>query len=178
LQLLLWGRASALPPGFRPAHRRRISSKKVRTAFLTALILAACGPAPPPPQPGPRDETKEPWYPKAAEQLSTQNREAQALIKSGKPDAAADLIQRGEPLAGRLLAVRNPTLAAMEAASDLDDLYGSMLLSNRNYGWAMLFFQKNQSRWKTWQPQTPDTAARLKAAQSAIAECERRLSLN
>ena len=148
----------------------------MRTAFLAALILAACGPAPPPPQVGPRDETKEPWYNQAVQQLSTQNREAQALIKNGKPDAASDLIQRGEPLASRLLSVRNPTLAAMENASDLDDLYGRMLLSNRNYGWAMLFFQKNQARWKNWQPQTPETAARLKAAQSAIAECDRRLS--
>ena len=149
---------------------------RLPAAFLVALTLAACGPAQPPPQVTPRDETKEPWYRKAVEQLSTQNREAQALIKNGKPDAASDLIQRGEPLASRLLAVRNPTLAAMEAASDLDDLYGRMLLSNRNYGWAMLFFQKNQARWKTWQPQTPDTAARLKAAQSSIAECDRRLS--
>jgi hypothetical protein len=86
------------------------------------------------------------------------------------------LIQTGEPLATRLLSVRNPTLAAMEDASDLDDLYGRMLLSNRNYGWAMLFFQKNQARWKNWKPQTPDTAARLKEAQSQIAECDRRLS--
>ncbi len=152
--------------------------RRYGVAFLAALILAACGPAPAPPQVVPRDETKEPWYSKAVAQLATQNREAQALIKSGKPDAASDLIQRGEPLASRLLAVRNPTLAAMEAASDLDDLYGRMLLSNRNYGWAMLFFQKNLARWKTRQPQTTwHTAARLKAAQSAIAECDRSLSL-
>jgi hypothetical protein len=51
-----------------------------------------------------------------------------------------------------------------------------MLLSNRNYGWARLFFQKNQARWRNWTPQTPDTAARLKEAQSAIAECDRRMS--
>jgi len=140
-------------------------------------MLAACGPAPAPPQPAaPRDETKEPWYSQLVEQLAAQNREAAALVKTGKPDAAAALIQSGEPLASRLLSVRNPTLAAMEDASDLDDLYGRMLLSNRNYGWAMLFFQKNQARWKNWTPQTPDTAARLKAAQSAIAECDHRLS--
>ncbi len=63
----------------------------------------------------------------------------------------------------------------MQDASDLDDLYGQMLLSNRNYGWARLFFQKNLARWKTWKPQTPDTAARLKAAQDNIAECDRRI---
>jgi hypothetical protein len=149
----------------------------VRTVFLAFLLLSACGPAPPQPQPAPpRDETKEPWYSQTVAQLAAQNREARALIKSGKPDAAASLIQSGEQLETRLLSVRNPTLAAMQDASDLDDLYGRMLLSNRNYGWAMLFFQKNQARWKNWKPQTPDTAARLKEAQSAIAECDRRLS--
>jgi hypothetical protein len=150
---------------------------RLPAAFLVALILSACGPAPAPPQPAaPRDETKEPWYSQTVEQLAAQNREANALIKAGKPDAAATLIQSGEPLASRLLSVRNPTLAAMEDASDVDDLYGRMLLSNRNYGWAMLFFQKNAARWKNWKPQTPDTAARLKEAQSQIAECDRRIS--
>jgi hypothetical protein len=105
-----------------------------------------------------------------------QNREASRLWKNGKADAAAALIQSGEPLASRLLSVPKPTLAAMEDASDLDDLYGRMLLSNRNYGWARLFFQKNLARWKNWTPQTPDTAARLKEAQAAIAECDRRMS--
>ena len=151
--------------------------RRLGVGFLAALILTACGPAPPPPQPAaPRDETKEPWYSQTVDKLSAQNREAKALIKAGKPDPAAALIQSGEQLASRLLSVRNPTLAAMEDASDLDDLYGRMLLSNRNYGWAMLFFQKNAARWKNWTPQTPDTAARLKEAQSAIAECDRRLS--
>ena len=138
-------------------------------------MLSACGPAPTPRQAEPRDETKEPWYSRGVEQLAAQNREAKGLVKSGKADAAAAIIQRGEPLASRLLSVRNPTLGAMEDASDLDDLYGRMLLSNRNYGWARLFFQKNLARWKHWTPQTPDTAARLKEAQDAIAECDRHL---
>jgi hypothetical protein len=64
----------------------------------------------------------------------------------------------------------------MEAASDLDELYGKMLLSNRNYGWARLMFQKNVARWKHWNPRTPDTAARLKEAESEIVECDRRMS--
>ena len=91
-------------------------------------------------------------------------------------DAAAALIQNGEVQASRLLSVPKPTLAAMQDASDLDDLYGRMLLSSRNYGWARLFFQKNLARWKNWKPQSPDTAARLKQAQSAIAECDQRMS--
>jgi hypothetical protein len=109
------------------------------------------------------------------EQLAARNREAESLLKNGKPDAAAALIQSGEQLASRLLSVPRPTLAAMEGASDLDELYGRMLLSNRNYGWARLFFQKNLVRWKNWRPQTPDTASRLKEAQSEIAECDRRI---
>jgi hypothetical protein len=96
-------------------------------------------------------------------------------MTSGKADDAAGLIQSGEQLASRLLSVPRPTLAAMQEASDLDELYGRMLLSNRNYGWARLFFQKNLARWKNWVPQTPDTAARLKEAQSDIAECDRRM---
>ena len=74
-----------------------------------------------------------------------------------------------------MLAVPNPTFEAAVAASDLDDLYGRMLLSNRHYGWARLQFQKNLSRWKHWQPQTPDTARLMKQAESGIAECDRHI---
>jgi hypothetical protein len=52
-----------------------------------------------------------------------------------------------------------------------------MLLANRHYGWARLQFQKNVARWKHWMPQTKETARRLKQAESAIAECDRRLDL-
>jgi hypothetical protein len=69
--------------------------------------------------------------------------------------------------------VRQPTLAAAEAASDLDDLYGRMLLSNRHYEWAEFLFQKNRSRWKNWNPQTPETARRQKQAEAGIEECDR-----
>ncbi len=104
------------------------------------------------------------------------NRQAEALIKNSKPDDAAALITRGETLASKLLAVQHPTLGAMEAASDLDDLYGRMLLSNGNYGWARLMFQKNAARWKNWQPQTPDTERRRKLADVSIAECDRKMT--
>lgn len=83
---------------------------------------------------------------------------------------------KGEDLAKRLFSVRQPTLAATEAVSDLDELYGQMLFSNRNYGWARLLFQKNLVRWKYWKPRTPETDQRLKQAQTAIAECDRRIS--
>jgi len=146
------------------------------SALLIAALLGSCGPVPEPaPQP-PRDLTAEPWYAQTAAQLTSMNRDAKAFFEHGKPDAAAALIEKGEPLSGRLLSVPKPTLAATEAASDLDELYGEMLMSNRNYGWARLMFQKNIARWKHWQPQTPETASRLKQAQSDIAECDRRMT--
>lgn len=106
------------------------------------------------------------------------NREANRLFQGGQSDQAAALIEKGEPLMKRLLSVSRPTLAATEAASDLDDLYGRMLLSNRHYGWARLQFQKNLARWKNWKPQTEETARRLKQAESAIAECDRHIDAN
>jgi hypothetical protein len=138
---------------------------------LALAFLASCEQAPAPP----RDATKEPWYRDALEQLTAMNREADSAFADGKSDQAAALIEKGQPLVARLLAVPNPTFEAAVAASDLDDLYGRMLLSNRHYGWARLLFQKNLSRWKHWQPQTPETARLLKQAESAIAECDRHI---
>lgn len=138
---------------------------------LAVAFLASCEQAPAPP----RDATKEPWYRDALEQLTAMNREADSAFAAGKSDQAAALIEKGQPLVARLLAVPNPTFEAAVAASDQDDLYGRMLLSNRHYGWARLLFQKNLSRWKHWQPQTPETARLLKQAESAIAECDRHI---
>jgi hypothetical protein len=139
--------------------------------ILAVAFLASCEQTPAPP----RDATKEPWYRETVEQLTAMNREADSAFASGKSDQAAALIEKGQPLVARLLAVPNPTLEAAIAASDQDDLYGRMLLSNRHYGWARLLFQKNLSRWKHWQPQTPETARRLKQAESEIAECDRHI---
>jgi hypothetical protein len=139
--------------------------------ILAAAFLASCEQAPAPP----RDATKEPWYRDTVEQLTAMNREANSAFANGKSDQAAALIEKGQPLVARVLAVPNPTSEAAVAASDLDDLYGRMLLSNRYYGWARLLFQKNLSRWKHWQPQTPETARLQKQAESAIAECDRHI---
>ena len=95
---------------------------------------------------------------------------------SGSPAARAvmaALIEKGEPLESQVLSVPRPTLAAMAAATDLDDLYGRMLLSNKHYAWALFLFQKCSARWKYWQPQTEDTARRLARAEAEIAECQR-----
>jgi hypothetical protein len=139
--------------------------------ILAAAFLASCEQTPAPP----RDPTKEPWYRDAVERLTAMNREADSAFAAGKPDPAAALIEKGQPLVARLLAVPNPTFEAAVAASDLDNLYGRMLLSNRHYGFARLLFQKNLARWKHWQPQTPETARLLKQAESAIAECDRHI---
>jgi hypothetical protein len=141
-------------------------------AAIAALFLAGCASAPP----RERDETKEPWYGQAVQQLSSMNQQAESSFKNGQSDQAAELIQKGELIQTRLLSVRQPTLEAMEAVSDLDDLYGRMLLSNRHYGWARLLFQKNVARWKHWTPQTPETARRLSQANEEIATCDRHLT--
>ncbi len=147
-----------------------------QAVVIAALVLAACGePTPQPQAATPKDETTEPWYSETVDKLAAQNRDAGRLWKKGDEGSAAKLIQDGETLSAKLLAVRNPTLAAMQDASDLDDMYGRMLLSNRNYGWARLFFQKNAARWRVWQPQTADTDARLKQAQAGIDECDRKI---
>ncbi len=144
---------------------------------MFAVLLAACAaaPTPAPVRQPPPDPTVEEWYGPVTAQLAAMNRQAETLLREGKIDPAATVITEGQPLSLRLLAAPHPTLAAMEAASDLDQLYAAMLLGNRNYGWARLTFQKNVSRWKNWRPRTPDTARRLKLAQDGIAECDRRI---
>lgn len=139
--------------------------------MIAAVILMGCGPSSAPPA----DVTTEAWYKQAVGQLASAAHAADASFAAGKADDAAALIEKGEPLESQVLAVPRPTLAAMEAATDLDDLYGRMLLSNQHYEWAMFLFQKCSARWKYWQPQTGETARRMKLAQDEIAECNRRM---
>jgi hypothetical protein len=145
----------------------------VRIWLFAFVLLAACSPSPEPHVQ--KDPTTERWYTQTVADLTAMAHQANDLFERGKADDAAALIEKGEPLSAKLLAVRNPTLAAVEAASDLDQLYGRMLFSNHNYGWARLMFQKNVARWKNWTPQTPDTTARLHAAQTAIAQCDTKI---
>lgn len=140
-------------------------------ALSTVFLLMSCGPEPAPgPPPDPTTET---WYKDAISQLVAMNRQAEEALKAGKPDDASALIVKGEPIASQILGVRRPTLAAMQAASDVDDLYGRMLFSNKHYDWAEFQFQKNVARWRYWQPQTDDTARRLKDALDKVAACDR-----
>ena len=144
----------------------------MRPLLLLTALLAACSPAPPRPKPKP-DPVSEPWYTQTVGQLTAMNREAENSLRHGEPDRAAAIVTNGQPLIHRLLSVPYPTLSAMEAVSDLDQLYGRMLLGNRHYVWARVFFQKNLTRWSNWTPQTPETLRRLKMARSAVAECDR-----
>jgi crotonobetainyl-CoA:carnitine CoA-transferase CaiB-like acyl-CoA transferase len=122
-----------------------------------------------------KDAAEESWYAPAAAELSALDRKAEAAFKAGNQDEAAALIAKGQPILGRLLSARRPTLEAMEAVSDLDQLYGEMLMTNHSCGWATQFYQKNVARWKRWTPETPEATIRLKQARSGIAECERRM---
>lgn len=145
----------------------------MRFVVIAAILLTGCGPstAPAPPP----DVTTEAWYKQAVRQLAEDTRAAEVSFANGKADDASVLIEKAEPLESQVLAVPRPTLAAMESASDLDDLYGRMLLSNQHYEWALFMFQKCSARWKYWQPQTEETARRLKLAESEIADCNRRI---
>jgi hypothetical protein len=139
---------------------------------LIAAVLVGCSPAPVPES----DETAKSWYGQTVAQLAEMNRQAESLFQAGQRDQAAVLIEKSQPIENRLVAVRQPTLEAMEAVSDLDDLYGRMLLSNHHYGWARLLFQKNVARWKHWNPQTEETLRRWKQADAEIAECDKHLT--
>ncbi|HLI83866.1 MAG TPA: hypothetical protein VKV17_08105 [Bryobacteraceae bacterium] len=142
---------------------------------IAAAALAGCSSASAPKQPEP-DATAQPWYGDAVRQLESMNGKARELLARHKSDEAARVITAAEAWANRVIGVPHPTLAAMEAASELDEMYGRMLLENRNYGWARMMFQKNLARWRTWQPRTGETLEHLKTAEQEIAECDRRMT--
>jgi hypothetical protein len=167
-------KAVRLEPGSRAEQKLGCRLKaRPYTLILGIVLMSGCGSAPTTPPSS--DATTEAWYQETTQQLAAIARDASGAFENHKPDEAAALIQKGQPLMQRLLDVRQPTLAAAEAASDLDDLYGRMLLSNRHYEWAEFLFQKNRSRWKNWNPQTPETARRQKQAETGIEECDRHI---
>jgi hypothetical protein len=107
--------------------------------------------------------------------LAVLDREAERFLAGGNSDKAAAAVTSGLPLEKRLLSVSRPTLAATDAVSDLDEIYGRMLLANRHYGWARLTFQKNLARWRNWRPETAESARRVQQAKDDIAECDQRM---
>jgi hypothetical protein len=146
------------------------------SVVMLGALLAGCAPPPKAAEAPPPDPTADASYGQAVGELAALGREAGGLLAKGRNDAAAAVITKGQPLITKVLAAPHPTLAAMEAASDLDQLYGRMLLANKNYGWARLQFQKDRSRWVNWRPQTQETARRKKQAEAALAECDRALA--
>jgi hypothetical protein len=149
----------------------------MRNSALIPILLAlgACAPPPKPAEQPKPDPTAEAWYAPAALQLTAMARDAEAAYRAHRNADASKIITDSQPLAARLLAAPHPTLEAMEGASDLDDLYGRMLMADKRYGWARLQFQKNVTRWRYWQPRSPESDRRLKAAQDAIAQCDKNL---
>jgi hypothetical protein len=148
----------------------------VRLLLILAAVLTSCTTAPPRAVHPKPDPAKEAWYGETVSQLAAMSREAETLFQHNAPDRAAAIVTRGQPLIQRLLSVSRPTLPEMEAVSDLDQLYGQLLLRNRHYVWARVFFQKNLTRWTLWTPQTPDVIRRLEIARAAIAECDRHIN--
>lgn len=138
------------------------------------LPLAACAAPPRADQPK-ADPTKNPAYAETVRQLASVNRLAESLLKGGLTDDAAAAVKRGQSLQAPLLAAPRPTLEAMEAVSDLDDLYARMLLTDHRDGWARMMYEKNRARWKSWKPQSEESARRLQQAEAGMAECDRRL---
>ena len=89
-------------------------------------------------------------------------------LKASLQDEAAAIVQSSLTLRDKLISVPRPTLEAMEAVSDLDRIYGRLLISNGYFGEARLLLQKNITRWRTWKPQTPETERRLKQANDDV----------
>jgi len=134
------------------------------------LFLAGCGASPQSEKARP-DPTREAVYGDTVQRLAALDRQAEDLFKHGHHEEAAAAVMKGQPIEAKLLAAPHPTLAAMEAISDLDDLYARMLFSNHREVWARTLYEKNAMRWKLWKPQTADTMRRLRQAQDGIAAC-------
>jgi hypothetical protein len=147
----------------------------IRSRWLAAAALLLTGCAPKRAEQPKEDPTKNPAYAETVRQLASVNQLAEALMKGGLTGDAAAAIKRGQSLQAPLLSAPRPTLEAMEAVSDLDDLYARMLLADHQDGWARTTYEKNRARWKSWKPQSDETARRLKQAEVGMAECDRRL---
>ena len=142
--------------------------------LAAAALLCSCS-APTPAEAPKKDPTADPSYGIAIQELAAMGQQADQLMKGGRTPEAATIINNGQPLLEKLLAAPHPTLEAMQAVSDFDHLYGRLLIGNGYVGSARMLFQKNVTRWKTWKPQTDETARRLKQAEDDIAECDRHM---
>lgn len=145
--------------------------------LLALFLLSACAPTSKPTTEAAKvDPTGEVEYAEATQKLGKLAIDANAHYKAGRREEAGKLVTEGQPLIRQVLQPSHPTLEAMQAVSDLDQLYGEMLLENRHYGFARELLQKNVARWKHWKPETEDTRRRLKEATDAIARCDRAMA--
>ncbi|HEX3748890.1 MAG TPA: hypothetical protein VHW09_33430 [Bryobacteraceae bacterium] len=150
--------------------------KRVRFApLLAATLLAGCGAPLRQSQPSTTDTTSSPAYSEATQHLAGLDRAAAQYFQAGNAQEAEAIVSSALPVQTRLLAAPRPTLEAMEAVADLDRVYGKILISNGYIADARMLFQKNVTRWKTWKPQTDETARRLKEATADIAECDKHM---
>ncbi len=143
-----------------------------RWLAVALLFWTACN-APPPPPKAEADPTAAPGYRAAIAELAGLNQSAAERLKKGDRAEAGALIERGESFSRQLLAVPRPSLAALEAVSDRDQMYGEMLMANKHWTHARQMLLKNVHRWRNWKPETPDTMRRREAAERAVAECDR-----
>ena len=142
-------------------------------ALAVGLSLVAC--APPPPKPAPKAGEKPEGYDAAVRRLADMVNVGNQFFANGRPDDASRVISDGLLMQNQILSVPQLDLAGTVAVSDLDDLYGRMLLASRHYGDARLLFQKNLARWRMWKPQNEESAKQLKHAQDQIAECDKHI---
>ena len=143
--------------------------------FSAAVVLTGCGPSAPSGPVAKADPTTEAWYAQTTDRLTKMDRGSEQLFEAGRKDEAAAIVQSALTLRDKLISAPRPTLEAMEAVSDLDRIYGRLLISNGYFGEARLLLQKNITRWRTWKPQTPDTERRLKQANDDVAECDKHM---
>jgi hypothetical protein len=141
--------------------------------LLLTLIFAGCGKMAPP-----RAVTEAEagdTYRKALSDLQRLNAEAAEFRKAKNLNAASDRITEGIVPAKILLAVREPSLAALEAVSDHDQMWAEMLMENRHFGHARQMWATEVARWKNYPNPAPSIQARLARAQKGIADCDRQL---
>ena len=143
----------------------------ISAVFVLALMHIACAPGPPS-KPLYIDPSEEPGYAETVAALQAKNREAQQHLAAGKRSEAAAVVKEALPLSKELLRSSRPPLEAMEAVSDLDHIYATLLLENRHIVFARQLFQNNLARWRSWKPETEETRRRLERAQEGIRRCD------
>lgn len=152
--------------------------RRIWMGLMLAVSLWVSCAAPNKQAPPAADPLQSPEYRATLEQVQTLNQRAQEHWQKGERDPAAQLLKQAQPLVQRLLESRRPPLAAFEAASDFDQLYANMLMSNRHFPWARQMFMTDVVRWRNWKPETEDTVRRRKVAEAGVAACDKAMGLS